>query len=138
MPGEPESKLTLYKIALVREETLAEIALQIGLPEMILVGKGEKKRKGNYNSKILADGLEALLGWMYIDQGHDVVQNFVKKYVMNKLPEIKQKVNIKSYKTLLQEATQKLFKQLPVYEDEVAEVDQKGNPLKFVAKVFVN
>lgn len=42
-PNYSESDLTLYKIALVREETLAEVAKEIGLDKYIFVSKWEEK-----------------------------------------------------------------------------------------------
>ena len=44
-PEEPESTLTLYKIALVRAETLAEVAKEIGLDQAIFLGNGELKNE---------------------------------------------------------------------------------------------
>jgi ribonuclease-3 len=63
----PESDLTLYKIALVREEILAEIAADIKLNEMLFISKGEEKMQGRQKNSILSDGLEALIGYLYID-----------------------------------------------------------------------
>lgn len=44
-PNESESTLTLYKIALVRAETLAEVAKEIGLDQVIFLGNGELKNE---------------------------------------------------------------------------------------------
>jgi dsRNA-specific ribonuclease len=35
--------MTLYKIALVREETLAIVAKDIGIQNIVLISKGEEK-----------------------------------------------------------------------------------------------
>ena len=56
-----ESELTLYKIALVREEILAEIAKDIQLNEMVFISKGEEKTQGRQKDSILSDTLEALI-----------------------------------------------------------------------------
>jgi ribonuclease-3 len=42
-PEMAESDLTLYKIGLVREENLAEVAKDINLDKMIFISKGEEK-----------------------------------------------------------------------------------------------
>ncbi|HCB51465.1 TPA: hypothetical protein DEP21_02720 [Patescibacteria group bacterium] len=60
-PEKDESELTLYKIALVREETLAVAAKQIGLNNQIFISKGEEKMDGRNKNAILADCMEALL-----------------------------------------------------------------------------
>ena len=48
-----ESGMTLYKIALVREETLAEAAKNIGLNARLFVSKGEEKMHGRNKETIL-------------------------------------------------------------------------------------
>ena len=137
LPWEAESLLTLYKIALVREEMLAEVARELGLPQMLLVGRWERKKWWMFNEKILADWLEALIGYIYLDIGYPKVDEFIKTYIITKLPVIAQRVNIKSYKTLLQEIVQKKYKTLPRYEDYVDVVDEKWTPKRFKSEVFV-
>jgi ribonuclease-3 len=53
--------LTLYKIALVRAENLAEVAKDIGLDKVILLGNGEERNNGRDKTTILCDCLEAVL-----------------------------------------------------------------------------
>jgi ribonuclease III len=60
-PEMAESDLTLYKIALVREEILAEIAKDIQLNEIVFISKGEEKMQGRQKDSILSDALEALI-----------------------------------------------------------------------------
>jgi len=48
-----ESDMTLYKIALVREETLAKVCKEIRLDEKIFISKGEEKSKGRKKDAIL-------------------------------------------------------------------------------------
>jgi len=60
-PEMTESDLTLYKIALVREEILAEIAKDIKLNEIVFISKGEEKMQGRQKDSILSDTLEALI-----------------------------------------------------------------------------
>lgn len=57
-PEEPESTLTLYKIALVRAETLADVAKEIGLDQVIFLGNGELKNEGRSKITILCDCME--------------------------------------------------------------------------------
>ena len=47
-PWMQESTMTLYKIALVREETLAEVAQKIWLNQQIFISKGEEKNNNNW------------------------------------------------------------------------------------------
>ncbi|MEI7478073.1 MAG: ribonuclease III domain-containing protein [bacterium] len=84
-PDLSEADLTLYKIALVRAETLAQVAADCGLAEVILIGKGEEKQQGRQKTTILCDCMEAVLGYIYLDCGIDTVENVVQKYIIEKL-----------------------------------------------------
>ena len=118
-PASAESDLTLYKIALVRAENLAEVALDIGLNEIIFLGNGEQKNNGRAKTTILCDCLEAMLGYLYIDCGADTVEIFIQKYILGKLSAHTQ-LSVKSYKSHLQELIQKNYKITPTYiETEV-------------------
>jgi ribonuclease-3 len=52
-PEMEESTMTLYKIALVREETLATVCREIHLDEKIFISKGEERSKGRKKDTIL-------------------------------------------------------------------------------------
>lgn len=136
-PDEPESMLTLYKIALVRAETLADVAKEIGLSEIIFLGNGELKNDGRNKVTILCDCLEALLGYIYLDLGAETVENVIKKHIYSKVESI-QKGQVKSNKTLLQEEVQRLHKAIPIYIDEPHEQDTKGNVLLYASRVIIN
>ena len=66
-PEMPESELTLYKIALVREEILAEVARDVDLASVLLVSKWEERSEGRKKDSILSDALEALIGFVYVE-----------------------------------------------------------------------
>lgn len=123
-PEEPESTLTLYKIALVRAETLAAVAKEIGLDQVIFLGNGELKNDGRNKVTILCDCMEAILGYIYLDLGVETVEKVIKKYIYSKV-EMIQKGQVKSNKTLLQEQVQKIHKNIPLYIDEAHEKDGK-------------
>lgn len=136
-PLEPESTLTLYKIALVRAETLADVAKEIGLDQVIILGNGELKNDGRNKETILCDCMEAILGYIYLDLGVNAVENVIKNHIYIKVTEI-QKGQVKSNKTLLQEEVQKIHKNIPVYIDEPHEQDSKGNVLTYSSRVIID
>ena len=136
-PEEPESTLTLYKIALVRAETLADVAKEIGLDQAIFLGNGEIKNDGRNKETILCDCLEALLGYIYLDLGAETVENVIKNHIYNKVLTI-QKGQVKSNKTLLQEEVQKIHKNIPIYIDDAHEKDSKGNVLLYSSRVIID
>lgn len=117
-----EGEMSLYKIALVREEILAEIALDIKLDTIIFISKWEEKTGGREKKSILSDCLEALIWYIYIDLGIEEVEKFIINYVYIKKDKVSKKP-IKSYKSMVQEITQKDYKELPEYQD----FEQKGN-----------
>ena len=58
-PDVQEDALSLMRAQLVRGKTLAQVALQIELPEFLLLGSGELRSGGRQRASILADALEA-------------------------------------------------------------------------------
>ncbi len=137
-PDYDEAKLTLYKIALVREETLAQVAKDIWLNKVIFIGHWEEKTWWREKNTILADAFEAFIGYLYIDMWEETVYRFVENVLFKPYIE---KINIeelKSYKSKLQEYVQKLYKIVPEYKDFEFEKDKKGNVIVFKAEVYIN
>lgn len=135
-PDYPESTLTLYKIALVREENLAEVSRDIYLQNMLFLGHWEEKTGGREKDAILADALEAIIGYIYIDLWIEEVEEFIMHFIYSKINNIED-VNIKSYKSVFQETVQKIYKEVPEYEDFDYEVDNKWNTITYKSVVYV-
>ncbi|MDB5490931.1 MAG: rnc [Micavibrio sp.] len=68
-PDEAEGDLAKRHAALVSGETLAIIAEQINLGEVLKLSHGERAGGGAKNENILADVMEALIGAVYLDAG---------------------------------------------------------------------
>lgn len=136
-PELAESSLTLYKIALVREETLARVARDIGLPQLIMVSRWEEKVGGRDKDVILADCLEALLWFLFLEFWFDAALLFVQEHIFPLVHDLNN-VAPKSAKTLLQEWTQAEYKQVPRYVDMVSKTDAKGNALEYSSQVYVH
>ena len=77
-PNEEEGPLSRRHAALVRRETLAEIAGAFGLGDMLTFAKSEEAGNGRVNPSILADALEALIGALYLDGGLEAAEPFVR------------------------------------------------------------
>jgi len=136
-PQMPESELTLYKIALVREEILAEVAKDIHLDTMVYISNGEEKMKWREKGSILSDTLEALIGYLYIDLGISVVEQFIATHIYSKLSNI-EKNPVKSYKTMIQEIVQKKHKFVPEYQDKEDQKDEKWNITVYRSEIYVS
>lgn len=136
-PEMAESSMTLYKIALVREETLAEAAKKIHLNDWLFISKWEENNNWREKETILWDAFEALLWYLYIDFWPDDVLVFVEKYLYPFMSTISTHP-VKSYKTLVQEIVQKDTKQIPEYRESEEEIDEKWNVLLYKSEIFIN
>ena len=96
-----EGDMSKIRASYVCEEALFHYAKDIELEKFIRVGHGQEK---NINSTIVADVFESLLAVIYLENGLDVVKNFVLHLI---LPYIEKNVQfIHDYKSLLQEMVQ--------------------------------
>lgn len=114
-PDEDEGKLTAYRSALVRTETLASLAKELKLNEKMFLSKGEEQGGGRDNESLLADLMEAVIGAIYLDQGFNVVQEFLAEHLFPKFNQILANKSYKDQKSLLQEEVQALSLSTPVY-----------------------
>ncbi len=68
--------------------------------------------------------MEALIGYLALDMGYLVMEQFVLHIIYPEINEVS-KSPVKSYKTMAQEHIQKFYKHLPVYHDYDEQVDEK-------------
>jgi len=114
-PSDPEGMLTTYRSALVRTETLAKLAKELGLDQRMYLSKGEEAGGGRDNPGLLADLLEAVIGALYLDQGFGAVQSFLEKVLFPKFNEILASKAYRDQKSALQELVQARSLPTPVY-----------------------
>ncbi len=132
-----EAQLTLAKIFLVKESTLANVAREIGLDKHIFLGRGEEKSGWRTKDAVLADCFEALVGMISLLAGDASAQAFVLRTVYPHLQE-GALFPTKSSKSLLQEYCQKTYQTLPTYTDEIAEQEPSGNIISYRTTVACN
>jgi ribonuclease-3 len=75
----PEGDLSRVRANLVKQDTLHQLALSLGLPDVMLLGEGEMRSGGQKRPSILADALEALIGAVYLDAGFAAAQALVQR-----------------------------------------------------------
>jgi ribonuclease-3 len=75
----PEGDLSRVRANLVKQDTLHQLALSLGLPDVMLLGEGEMRSGGQKRPSILADALEALIGAVYLDAGFSAAQALVQR-----------------------------------------------------------
>ena len=110
-----EGKLTDLRKSVVNASTLAEIALEIGIGECLLLGKGEDAAGGRTKPSILSDALEAVLGAVYVDGGTSAAFQLIERLFVGRMANAALRLDRLDYKTVLQELTARLHDSAPVY-----------------------
>lgn len=112
-PEKSEGDLSRMRAALVNSSVLAGKAMAINFGPLLRLGKGEERSGGRHKESILAGAFEALLGAVYLDGGYEAARHLVERYFA---PDVKEKtLGQQDYKTRLQEISQMLFREPPVY-----------------------
>jgi ribonuclease III len=114
-PSASEGDLSRLRARLVSEEPLAEIAQQMNLGELLLLGSGELKTGGFRRQSILADAFEALCGALYLDGGPEAVRSRIGPLFEPRIASLPEPATLKDAKTRLQEHLQGSGRPLPVY-----------------------
>jgi ribonuclease-3 len=114
-PEAREGDLTRMRAGIVSQPFLSELARECGLDTALRLGKGEESQGGRERPSLLSDAFEALLGAVYLDGGFDAVTTVVRTVFDGKWPVRKQGGSSKDCKSLLQEVTQRRFRERPVY-----------------------
>lgn len=114
-PEFPEGRLTGLRAALVNYRMLSKVALEISLDVFLFMSKGEAKDSDKAKEIIMANAIEAVIGAIYLDQGYDVADAFIKKFVMAHLDEVFDSGLEKDPKSRLQEIVQDREKVTPTY-----------------------
>ena len=111
----PEGDLSRVRANLVRQETLHQLAVDLGLPGMLRLGEGEAKSGGHKRPSILADALEALIGAVFLDAGYAAAEQLVQRLFQHVEIKPQMQAAAKDPKTELQEWLQGRRMKLPVY-----------------------
>lgn len=114
-PSEDEGALAKRLVALVRRETLADVARTLDLGRIVRISRGEADAGGRENPAILADACEAVIGAIYRDGGLDAARAFIRRYWGELLASTVKPP--KDAKTVLQEWAQGRGLDLPEYSE---------------------
>lgn len=121
-PEEAEGDLARRLAALVRKDTLADVAGKLELGGYIDFGPGEQEGGGAENPSMLADACEAVIGALFLDGGLSAAEGFVVPYWTPYLEA--EPAPPQDAKTALQEWAQARGLPLPGYH----EIDREGPP----------
>jgi ribonuclease-3 len=133
-PDAREGDLSKIRASLVNAEVLARKARQLELGRWLRLGKGEEKSGGREKPSILAAGYEAVLGAVYLDAGYEAGRRLVETHFAADVAE-HLTVGLRDYKTRLQEVTQRLFRETPVYT--LVEESGPDHEKRFVSEIAI-
>lgn len=112
-PSAPEGELSVRFNALVNAETLAEIADEVGLSDLIVAGSELRTLSGRKRVNLRADVMEALIAAVYLEAGLEAARGFILRYWegRSKAPTAARR----DPKTELQEWAHQVAKASPLY-----------------------
>lgn len=111
----PEGDLSRVRANLVKQDTLHQVAVSLGLSDLLRLGEGEAKSGGKKRPSILADAVEALIGAVYLDAGFDAASSLVRRLFKDVEINAQMPAIGKDPKTELQEWLQGRKMNLPIY-----------------------
>jgi ribonuclease-3 len=114
-PEAGEGTLSRMRSRLVRRETLADIAHELGVGPHVRLGGGELRTGGHQRASILANALEALLGAVYLDGGMQAAERVILALFEGRLAALPTAEELMDAKTRLQEWLQARGHPPPAY-----------------------
>ena len=114
-PDSREGELSKIRSIIVSDNTLAEIAKNNGLSELIIMSKHEEKLGCRNLNSICACAFEAILGAYYLDGKFNEIINYIEKTFNPYIEDVAQHFEKFNAKAILQEYTQGQTKTTPVY-----------------------
>ena len=113
-PNSSEGEIATYYNSLVKKETCSFIAKEIGLENLLTLGKSVKRTNDRQKDKILGNAIEALIGAIFLDAGFEISKQLVLK-VWRKQIDIVRDIEAHA-KTALQEFLKSKGQEPPTYK----------------------
>lgn len=135
-PNLPEGELTVTRAKIVCESSLSKCAVDIGLGNYLMLGKGEELSGGRNKASVLSDAFESVIGAIYLDGGFDTARGFILKYMENIIKSCVEGKLFYDFKTQLQEIIQQTGEQHISYH--VIEESGPDHNKAFVTEVRIN
>jgi ribonuclease III len=114
-PELPEGELAKLRASVVNAEALAELAAQLDLGSVMVLGKGEDASGGREKPSILSDAMEAVIAAVYLDGGWAAADALVLRLLSDRIREGALGPGGHDFKTRLQELAARRVDQLPKY-----------------------
>jgi len=114
LPQAGEGELTKARASIINNRNLAKVAERIGVPASLQIDPSVRRKGAGVTRKMAADAVEAVIGAIFLDGGHDAALRFVRNQF--RLPErMGALVTGFDAKSRLQEWCQGEHTPLPVY-----------------------
>jgi ribonuclease-3 len=132
---EPEGILTAFRAALVRTESIAEAGRELGYEPLMRMSRGERGGSESARAHIVANAFEALVGAVYIEKGYSEAEKLVADKILYKIERILASGSWRDSKSHLQELSQRIDGQTPVYK--ILEEEGPDHDKRFTVGVYV-
>jgi ribonuclease-3 len=134
-PEMAEGQLTRLRAALVRTEQLADFAADLGVGEVMRLGRGEAEAGGRARQRLLCATFEAILGALYLDGGLEPVRRFVEPLLAQAAEQVLAAQSDMDAKSLLQEWAQAELGSTPTYR--TVETSGPDHAKQFTVEVLI-
>ena len=132
---QPEGIMTAWRSALVRTESISEVAADLGFEPMLRLSRGEKRGSERARQQILANTFESVVGAIYLDRGFKAASKFIEQHLLSRLDAIIEDGSWRDAKSHLQEVAQSVDGHTPEYR--VLSEDGPDHEKIFTVGVFV-
>ena len=133
-PYKDEGFLTELRSRIVSRESLNQVAMTIGIPQIVQFDR--RRKTANSHKSLYGNTLEALVGAIYIDKGYKNAERFIVKKLLMPHYDLEEIINTtKNYKSKLIEWTQKNSK-TPIFEH--IETKDKRTHKEFIVQVCID
>jgi ribonuclease-3 len=133
-PDSDEGTKTKVRARLVSAPGLARRAAELGLPDLLMLGRNEEKTGERTNAALSADAYEAVIASLYLDGGIETAQSFVNAEFAPELTAVRESPDV-NHKSALQELLQARGEPVPEYV--VVAEEGLGRRTRFVVRCVI-
>ena len=130
-----EGELSKRKGRVVSRTILGRQARDLGLADVLRLGRGEEHTGGRHRPVLIGSALEALVGAIYVAQGWNDAVAFVRRHVLEPLDDVACADDLTDYKSQLQEVVQKRYQIVPDYR--LVRAVGPDHDKRFLVEVFI-
>lgn len=118
-----EGEMTKIKSTIVSRRTCAQIASQIGLASLLILGKGMQSGSPDSMPQSLAAAVfESVIAAVYLDAGYDAAREIIRPFLLTLVDRAAESGHQHNYKSVLQQHAQQAYNETPIYRV----LDEKG------------